>query len=257
MKFESRKDVQALDYPDFVALLGQENTPPGGEDTVRWWIDKASIDEHSHLLDLACSTGFSSRYIAHHLGCSGVGIDLSSSAIERARQVRGELRLDFQVADATDLPLADETFTHVVAGGTFAFFDASEAALDEVARVLEPGGKLCVSNFFYRSSPPDELLDTVEQYIDFRPRAHWTEQWWREYFTSRFELCESQTHSLEPVSIPAVVFATRRMLDESSFYADARPELQQQCFDRMRDTRIVLNEHRRYQGLALEIWELK
>lgn len=251
-------DIHMLDYPDFVALIGQENTPPGGKETVRWWIDRASIDENCHLLDLACSTGFSSRYIAQHLGCSGVGIDLSADAIERAQQLRGNLQLDFRVSDATDLPMADNTFTHVIAGGTFAFFDASKAALEEVARVLrKQQGKLCVSNFFYQSTPPDDVLDAVKQYIDFRPRARWTKQWWRKYFSSHFNLCKSKTTSLEPVPIPAIVIATRNMLDESNFYSNAQPEVQKQCFERMRNTRIVLNEHRRYQGLSLEVWECK
>lgn len=50
-----------MNYPDFVALMQQDNTPPGAEYTIDYWIKHGCINKKSHLLDLACSTGFSSR----------------------------------------------------------------------------------------------------------------------------------------------------------------------------------------------------
>ena len=55
-------DITAMKYAEFVSFLGI-NTPPGGVDTVQYWIKHAEIDSSSELLDLACNTGFSSRTI--------------------------------------------------------------------------------------------------------------------------------------------------------------------------------------------------
>ena len=63
MKPQNVEQIWQMAYPDFVAFIDQDNTPPGGEATVAWWIERAGIDADSHVLDLACNTGFSSRTI--------------------------------------------------------------------------------------------------------------------------------------------------------------------------------------------------
>ena len=86
-------DLNTLSYPDFVALMGQENTPPGGVQTVdswrrsaqQWWAAGASSG-NLRVLDLACSTGFSGRQFASGLDrpVNVTGIDLSSNMLAAA-----------------------------------------------------------------------------------------------------------------------------------------------------------------------------
>src|SRR5689334_171025 len=84
---ELRDAVFQLLYPDFVAFISQANTPGRGHRTINDWIEHGEIQESSYLLDVACSTGFSSRSICRATRCSAVGIDISPSAISEAERV--------------------------------------------------------------------------------------------------------------------------------------------------------------------------
>lgn len=45
----------------------------------------SKISKDSRILEIASTTGFSSREIARITGCSAVGIDICSSSVERAK----------------------------------------------------------------------------------------------------------------------------------------------------------------------------
>lgn len=251
--------VRSLSYPDFVAFIGQANTPPGADATVRGWEEMARIDAGSHVLDLACSTGYSSRCLARRTGCSGLGIDLSRPALavaeSEARRAGLEARLRYIEANAAALPLPDAAFSHVVAGACFGFIHERERALDEVFRVLAAGGALCVASFHYRQEPPAELLDEVARAIGYRPDPARVLGYWQAFFSRRFTLVDERRGSLEPYPEDAVERDVRALVfEESEPLAVQPPSVRDACFDRLLWTRRVLNEHRRYQGLSVTVW---
>lgn len=256
------EQVADLSYPDFVAFIGQANTPPGARRTLEDWIALAGIDGSARLLDLACSTGYSSRTLAELTGCAAVGVDQSAAAIEVARtsartSPHGD-RLSYRVGDAASLAEPDAEFTHVVAGGCFGFIAAREQALDECARVLEHGGKLCVSSFFYREPPSESLLDRVAEAIGYRPDSGRDLAWWRRFFSRRFELVDERPYELAVHDEAALRAAVRRYIDvEGPLAAVHSPELREACFRRLSSIRIVLNEHRRYQSLTVAAWRVR
>lgn len=256
----SADQVPDLSYPDFVALMGQENTPPGGHKTLRAWFEKAGVGAESHLLDLACSTGFSSRNLAKISGCSGTGIDISSAAVEKAlmkRKMSGLDRLDYRVADACQLPFPDQEFSHVLAGCNFAFIRDRQKALSECRRVLKENGRLCVANFYYKTRPDTAMLDDVEKVIGFRPEPAWTSNYWWKFFREQFTLAWEKDCDL-PVEPEAKVVAwverqirvvCREALAPFPFPVVAA------CYDRLLNTRLVLNRHRQFQASSIQIWK--
>ncbi len=101
------------------------------------------------VLDVGCGPGVSTFILAELLGdrASLVGVDLAARMVERAeRHHRTNYphlsNLSFRRADATKLPFDDGAFD-LVTGHSFLYLIPEKArVLEEVLRVLRPGGKL-------------------------------------------------------------------------------------------------------------------
>jgi ubiquinone/menaquinone biosynthesis C-methylase UbiE len=129
------------------------------------FLDEASADEsfqaykqHSfalldlqagqRVLDVGCGTGDDARTMARRVAPGGgvVGVDGSQSMIAVARQ-RAEgcgLPVEFQVADAQQLPFADDSFDASRADRIFMHLETPAQALREMMRVTRPGGRILV-----------------------------------------------------------------------------------------------------------------
>ena len=109
---------EGFNFPAFLELV-----PPAGRRT----------------LDLGCGEGRVGAALTR-LGHSVVGVDSSPAMVAMA----GE-RHEALVADAASLPFEDGTFDLVVAYMSVMNLDDPEAGIREAARVLEPGGRLCIA----------------------------------------------------------------------------------------------------------------
>ena len=65
---------------------------------------RAGIAPGVSVLDLCCGVAGPGRFITHELGCTYLGVDASSSAIEIARERAGDLPCRFEVARIPPLP---------------------------------------------------------------------------------------------------------------------------------------------------------
>ena len=103
--------------------------------------------EGQRVLDLGTGTGNLAREFARN-GAVVAGIDIADGQIKAARRLAQEQKLDidFQVATAEAVPFDDNAFDCVTANQCFLYFD-TEKALDEIKRVLVPGGLLMLSHF--------------------------------------------------------------------------------------------------------------
>ena len=98
-------------------------------------------------LDVACGTG----YAAVGLAAAGLAeeshaSDLSAAMVERTRAnaARAGVAVPLTQADAEALPYADDSFDLVVARGALHHVPDPLRALQEIRRVLEPGGTAIV-----------------------------------------------------------------------------------------------------------------
>lgn len=97
------------------------------------------------VLDVACGEGYGSALMARSAAYV-TGADISPTAIEHARaQYAGHANLEFREADCAALPFADASFDVVVSFETLEHIEAQEAFLDEIRRVLRPGGVVAIS----------------------------------------------------------------------------------------------------------------
>jgi SAM-dependent methyltransferase len=253
------RQIWDLSYPDFVAYIDQENAPPGGRDTIQWWAEAASINAASRVLDLACSTGLSSRHLAALTGCAARGLDRSRAAIARANaraiEVIGARELAYATGDACALPYEAESFTHVVAGSCFGFIEDRAQALAETERVLAREGQLCISTFHYVSSPPAELLGKVSRCVGYSPDVGRTWPFWRSFFESRFDLVTVDFVPLQVHPVADVCAAAAEYVLSIRHRFDELPDLAfDAVYKRLLRDRVVFNEHRRHQECARSVW---
>lgn len=96
------------------------------------------------VLDVACGTGIVSRKLASIAGVTRVeAIDIAGPMVEKAKALtRPNVPVAFQVASADQLPFEDNCFTAAFCQQGLQFFPSKVDALKEIARVVEPGGKL-------------------------------------------------------------------------------------------------------------------
>jgi len=97
------------------------------------------------LLDAGCGTG-ENTLLAASKGADALGVDISPSAIQRARDKAAErgIAARFEVADALNLGPLGLTFETVIDSGVFHIFDDDDRGryVASLASVLEPGGIL-------------------------------------------------------------------------------------------------------------------
>jgi ubiquinone/menaquinone biosynthesis C-methylase UbiE len=102
------------------------------------------------VLDLGAGFGALALYFAH-LGAEVVAVDPNEQRLGVALEIaeRRGLAVSAVIAHAQCLPLEDSSVDLVVANNSLCYIvdeDVSSAALDEVLRVLRPGGWLIVRN---------------------------------------------------------------------------------------------------------------
>jgi ubiquinone/menaquinone biosynthesis C-methylase UbiE len=114
------------------------------------------------ILEVGCGSGAFLNVIELHNSLSGV--DYSENAIAR---VSANLKGDFRVAEAADLPFQDNIFDAVLSVGVFLYFDDlnyAEKALTEMRRVLKPRGCMFIGEI--------NDADKKELYYQIRSREN-------------------------------------------------------------------------------------
>jgi phosphatidylethanolamine/phosphatidyl-N-methylethanolamine N-methyltransferase len=114
------------------------------------------------VLEVGVGTGLSLPAYARHLEI--VGIDLSADMLERARERVDSGNLDHVTGlhemDAEKLAFEDSSFDTVVAMYVMTVVPRPEAVMNELARVVKPGGQVLLVNHF---SQDDGVRGFVER----------------------------------------------------------------------------------------------
>jgi len=101
--------------------------------------EQAGVASGVSVLDLCCGIAGPGRFITRELGCSYLGVDSSSSAVEIARERAGDLSCRFEVARIPPVPPGP--FDVVLLFETMLAFPDKGTLLEDVSRVLRPGGR--------------------------------------------------------------------------------------------------------------------
>merc|ERR1712159_462148 len=145
-------------YPHLGVCGGNDvvvlNNKQAAQELTRRMIDVARINHTSTVLDLGCGKGQSLRVLQEYTGCKAVGIDISTTNIERANEwvkEKGlESELSFYEGSFTELPkeILDQKFSVIFSQVAFCHVhEQLPAIFKELQKVLAPGGVVVVNDY--------------------------------------------------------------------------------------------------------------
>ncbi len=144
---------------------------PGMRDEYETALRLLSPEPGDVVLDVACGPGNFTRRFAAAVGQAGlaIGTDVSESMLARAIAENPPRNTCFIRADALDLPFRDATIDACCCFAALNLFESPMEAIEEMHRVLKPGGKIalmttCGSGF----GPLIPIENTVGQFIGVR-----------------------------------------------------------------------------------------
>jgi arsenite methyltransferase len=114
------------------------------------------LGEGEHVVDIGCGAGIDSLIAARMVGAQGqvVGIDMTPAMLMRARASAaqsGFSNVHFHEGLAESLPVADGWADVVISNGVLNLFPDKFAAMQEMARVLKPGGRLQIGDILVQA----------------------------------------------------------------------------------------------------------
>jgi len=140
--------------------------------------EAAQITTRQFVLDLATGPGEPALTLSAIVGPEGkiFGIDPIPEMVTAARRAAerlGATNAQFEVAFADLLPFPDNTFDAAVSRFGIMFFPSPLDAIQEILRVLKPGGKLALAVWHFAERNPfhHSLSRVIDRHIESPPLA--------------------------------------------------------------------------------------
>ncbi|MFR9728373.1 SAM-dependent methyltransferase [Saccharopolyspora sp. MS10] len=131
--------------------------------------DRLLLRPGHRVLDVGCGLGQPAGRIARRTGAHVTGIAISRDQITRATEIAEAEGLsgqvEFQHADAMELPFPDESFDAAIAIESIFHMPDREQVFREVRRVLRPGGRIVLTDFFARGPIPADKQRHVDRLL--------------------------------------------------------------------------------------------
>lgn len=125
------------------------------------------IKPGEHVVDIGCGAGIDSLIAGHMTGANGrvIGVDMTPAMLEKARlgaQKAGLNHVDIREGYGESLPVADNWADVIISNGVLNLMPDKRAVLNEMARVLKPGGRLQIADILVQKPVPDSAKQNIE-----------------------------------------------------------------------------------------------
>jgi arsenite methyltransferase len=112
------------------------------------------------VVDVGCGAGIDSLIAAKKVGPEGrvIGVDMTLAMLEKARQAANETGLanvEFREGYAEALPVGEGWADVVISNGVLNLMPDKAAVLEEMSRVLKPGGRLQIGDILVQKAVPE------------------------------------------------------------------------------------------------------
>ncbi len=160
-------DRTATRYDERVARMEERYLVPS-----RRWVCERAVGE---VLEVAVGSGLNLPHYPPEAKL--IGVDLSEGMLQLARRRAATARCEVELlrTDGSRLPFEDESFDAVVCTFSLCGFPDPRAGVEEMVRVLRPGGSLLLADHVGSTNPFIRLGQWALQAITIPTEGeHWT-----------------------------------------------------------------------------------
>ena len=131
--------------------------------TAKHALARMPVEAGDTVLDLGTGSGYVLRALRETADIGrGYGLDASPEMLRNARSYADDLQIGFLRGDFDSLPLATDSVDHVFSMEAFYYAQNPRHTLEEIRRVLRPGGTFyCAVNYYEESEQTHEWQDLV------------------------------------------------------------------------------------------------
>jgi ubiquinone/menaquinone biosynthesis C-methylase UbiE len=155
-------------------LLMGEQIHVGGAEQTDVLARKVGLDSRKNMaiLDICSALGGPARHLAEHYGAEVVGLDITPEMIAEARR-RTEGKpyshnIEYRLGSALDIPAHDGSFDVVWGQDAWCYIRDKKRLVEEVCRVLKPGGTLAFTDWIWGMNPVSKPeSDTLMKFMVF------------------------------------------------------------------------------------------
>jgi ubiquinone/menaquinone biosynthesis C-methylase UbiE len=147
--------------------------------TAKHALARMPVENGDTVLDLGTGSGYALRALreTRDIG-QGYGLDGSPEMVHNAREYTDDDRIGYLIGDFHSLPFEADSIDHVWSMEAFYYAQEPATVLQEIHRVLSPGGTFyCAVNFFEESTHTEDWQELVAVEMQ-----RWNQKRYREAF---------------------------------------------------------------------------
>lgn len=175
---DNRTDIERKFWDSFAIKYdnNRKKSSTNGTYEIMFSLLKEDITEAENLLEIATGTGIISFQLCKQVR-EITAIDLSPEMLKIAR-VKAEnqsvTNIDFMEGDICNLSFADHSFDAVIASNVLHLLFEPDKAMQEIKRVVKPGGKVIVPTYCHGENFGSHFFSRCMNLIGFRARSRWS-----------------------------------------------------------------------------------
>ena len=130
--------------------------------TAKHVLARMPVEDDEYVLDLGTGSGYALRALRERGIARAYGLDGAPEMARNAKSYTEDDQVGYVVGDFGALPLADDSIDHVFSMEAFYYASNPHETLEEVRRVLEPGGTFyCAVNYYEENAHSHDWQDNI------------------------------------------------------------------------------------------------